>query len=389
MRILHVYPYYPPAYEYGGPVRIVEKIAENLADSGHEVEVLTTDTTGPDGRIASKISITESGVMVHRFPNVSNWLSHQIHLPLPIGALSAAVKRVPRFDVVHVHGFPHVLAVAVVRAAEFYGVPTVLTPHGSLNRDLNHTAPKRLARAAFRQGILPSVDHFTVLNKDERERVLKLGIDRNVSVITNGIDPDSILRDEASCRAFRERYDFVDSFLILFVGRLHEDKGLDVLIDVATMFKDHPTQVNVQFAVVGPDDGYESALQEMIDRRSLDSVTLLGYMDEERKSAFSAADIFLLPSRSEGQPVTVLEACSAKTPVVISEECSLPGVESEGAGRVVSLDPEEIYDCICEYIEDQQLQEESGCNARRFVFRHFSWQSTIEQYVAVYRELIE
>jgi len=389
MRVLHVYPYYPPAYEYGGPVRIVERIAENLAESGHEVEVFTTDTGGPHERVTSGTSIDESGVMVHRFPNVSNWLCHRVHLPLPIGVLSAAIKRVPEFDVVHIHGFPHVLAVAVARAAEFHRVPTVLTPHGSLNRDLDHTVPKRLAHAAFRRGILPSVDHITVLNEDERERVLRLGIDKDVSVIPNGIDPDSILRDEASCRAFRERFDFVDSFLILFVGRLHEDKGLDVLVDVATMFEGRPTQVDVQFAVVGPDDGYESAMREMIDTRSLDSVNLLGYMDEERKSAFSAADIFLLPSRSEGQPVTVLEACSAKTPVVISEECSLPGVETEGVGRLTPLDSEKIYRHICEFIEDQQLRERSGRNARQFVYDNFSWQFIIEQYVSVYRGLVE
>ena len=74
MRILHLTPYYKPAYAFGGVVRAVEGMARALVERGHQVTVLTTDAMDYKRRLSGAQDETIDGVRIIRCPNVSTWL---------------------------------------------------------------------------------------------------------------------------------------------------------------------------------------------------------------------------------------------------------------------------------------------------------------------------
>ncbi len=388
MNILKVYPYYPPAYEYGGALRVVHSTASALVDRGHEVSVYTTDTKGSEGRIDADDPTTVDGVTVRYFPNVSNALTRRGHVPTPIGLRSALAQRVSEFDVVHIHGFPHILAWLAARAARKQDVPYVLTPHGTINRPGDsRTRLKRLFTLLFGRSILDGAARIIALTEDERSRLEAAGISSEKLVrVPNAIDPSDLSTpiDDAE---FRRRRGFSDAWIIAFVGRLHPVKGLDLLVDVAASFQDVKIQGRpVEFCIVGPDDGAGESTREAIAERNLSNVSVLGYVSEDEKNAaLSAADVYVLPSRGEGQPMSVLEACAVGTPVVISEHCSLPSVREAGAGQIVQADTESVYDALRDMLCDNSVRQQMSTNAEELVATEFSWSGVAAQLEELYR----
>jgi glycosyltransferase involved in cell wall biosynthesis len=392
MKLLQIYPYYPPAQGFGGVLNVVKEVAERLSDRGHEVTVFTTDTGGPGGRIRE--DFTRSGSLrIRRFTNVSNILASRRSIPLPVGFRSAVDRAVDEFDVVHVHGFPHILAVLTADAIRGVQTPCVLTPHGTVNlpETVSTGICRRVFDATLGKRIIEPADVVTSLTPDERRRILKRFSDvPRVEQIPNGVDPDRFDVQDTLAAEFRRKHGLADRLLVMYIGRLHRIKGLDVLVSVAETLDDHSVgNHQVEFVIVGPDDGYLEEFQRQIRDRGLTNITLTGPLPHgDVHIAHSAADVFILPSYSEGQPISVLEALAASTPVVVSEACSLPEVARWDAGAVVSNDPEEVESALRPILHDDTYRAEMSRNARSLALAKFSWESVIDRLEDVYADVL-
>ena len=137
MHILHLTPYYAPAYAFGGVVRSVEGMATSLLARGHQVTVLTTDTLDQRGRFAGSRDETLDGIRVIRCPNVSPWLRGKLNLSTPRGMKRIAESILPTVDVVTFARIPYAGKLACdARRPKSLGVPIVLSPHGTLDLKL-------------------------------------------------------------------------------------------------------------------------------------------------------------------------------------------------------------------------------------------------------------
>lgn len=388
MKVLQVYPYYPPAWEFGGALRVVHRLATRLADRGHDVTVYTTDARGNGERIDEPAHAGTDGPGVEYFPNVSTRVASSLHFPVPLGFRRALKTSVSRFDVVHVHGFPHLMAVGAVRAASAQGVPCVVTPHGAVNQPNEEEPPllRRLFVAAFGGTILSGASVVTALTADEQRRLESTGVDAGSIVrIPNGVDATELADGDGT--EFRRRHGFDGQHLVGFVGRLHPKKGLDVVVECAARFRDDP---DVSFVVIGPDDGYETELRRRIRERDLGNVSVLGYVsEEEKRDALHAMDVFLHPSYAEGQPMAVLEACATGTPVVISERCALPEIDRFDAGIVTAAEPDATASALDRLLSDRRLRSEMGSNGRRLIDEEFTWDRVVGRYEDLFGSLSE
>src|SRR5206468_4130729 len=128
---LQVTPYFAPAWAYGGPPRVMYDYATGLAARGHEVEVFTTDVLDAGRRADPAVEVLD-GVLVRRFPNVSNELAWRTKKYLPRGLLTALLRESGRFDAVHVTDARTFLTAAAYLASRGRGVPLCLSAHGSL-----------------------------------------------------------------------------------------------------------------------------------------------------------------------------------------------------------------------------------------------------------------
>jgi glycosyltransferase involved in cell wall biosynthesis len=132
MHILHVSPYYAPAYAFGGVVRAVEGMARALVRRGHSVTVLTTDALDQEARYGGSLHEMLDGVRVVRVRNVSARLRGRANLSTPNGMRPIAQTLVPDADLIHCHEFRTIENMLVTPIAAELGKPLVLSPHGTM-----------------------------------------------------------------------------------------------------------------------------------------------------------------------------------------------------------------------------------------------------------------
>ena len=387
MKILHVTPYYAPAYAFGGVVRSVEGMARALARRGHVVTVLTTDALDQETRITGALSETLDDVRVIRIPNISPRLRGRLNLSTPAGMKQVALALIPEGDVVHCHEFRTIENLLVTPVAAALNRPLLLSPHGTLARD---TGRSRL-KAAWDRLLSPAValrfDSIIGLTPQEVEvaqtlwpRFGRRRIPPDFYVIPNGVDPDDYAGLPGR-QAFRDRYRLGDVPMCLFMGRLHPRKGVDVL---AQAFKQADVP-GARLVIAGPDEGLLATLQPMLDER----IILTGYLDgADRLAAFAAADVLALPAVGEGLPVVVLEAMAAGLPVIISPGCHLPEVAAYGAGIEVEPAVEPLGAALRDLLSNADKRATMGQAARRLVRERFTWDAVAAQLEQVYSRLL-
>lgn len=387
MNILHLTPYYAPAYAFGGVVRSVEGMARALVRRGHRVTVLTTDALNETTRDTGPAEAVIDGVRVLRVPNVLPWLRGRLNLSTPAGMPSMARTLLPEMDVVHCHEFRTMENWLVTPLAAKMGKPLVLSPHGTLTRATGRSQFKHVWDRLLSPGIAGRFDHVIGLTQHEIAEVKALWPDfgqgasaTQFSVIPNGIDPDEYAHLNGR-ESFRARYGLGDGPVCLFMARLHERKGILVLIEA---FK----QANVpdsRLVIAGPDEGMLGRIRPLLDER----MALTGFLDgADRLAAFAAADMFALPATGEGLPMVVLEAMGAGLPVIVSPGCYLPEVAEAGAGLEVEAQIEPLAEVLRRLLEDADLRAQMGQRGQRLIRDNFAWDIVALKLEQVYQSVL-
>lgn len=381
MNLLHVTPYYAPAYPFGGVVRAVEGMARALVERGHSVTILTTDALSPGRRFAGAPDETRDGVRVVR---AANWLPRgTLNLSTPRGMGAAARPLIENADAIHCHEFRTVENLLVTPHAR--AKPLLLSPHGTLTlatgRGLVKAAWDRLFSTALARRF-DTVIGLTQAEADEaRAFWSRFGqIGTRFTVVPNGVNPAEFARLNGGA-AFRARYGLGDAPVCLFLGRLHPRKGAHLLAE-AFQRANIP---GARLVIAGPDEGALSLIQPHVDER----VVLTGYLDEtQRLAALDAADVFALPAVGEGLSMAALEAMSAGLPVILTPGCNLPEARAYGAGLEVEREADAIADALRRILLDAPLRERMGQAARELVQSRFTWAAVAAQLEAVYEDAL-
>ena len=383
MRVLQVVSYYAPAWAYGGPPRVMAAFASGLAARGHDVVVLTTDVLDAERRARPRHEVLD-GVRVERFPNLSNTLAWRSKKYLPPGLVLATARRIRGFDVVHATDARTVPTVAAYLASRMAGVPFCLSAHGSLpgSSGLRGAAKRRydsllvrpmLERAAL---LLAQTDHEArlYLGAGAREEAVQpLPLPLDLAAVPARLEP-GFLRGRTGFDAGLP--------VVLFLGRIHRLKGLDVLVDaLEPMLR----AGELGLAVVGRDDGQWPAIAaEHADLLDAGAVRFVGPLyGEERFHAYADADVFCLtPRHWEETSLASLEAAATGTPVVVTEQADVPGLAESGGGFVVPLDPGAIREAVREAVA---RSAEMGPHARSLVERQHASDAVVDRLESYFR----
>jgi glycosyltransferase involved in cell wall biosynthesis len=381
MKILHISPYYAPAYAFGGVVRAVEGLAKAQAAQGHHVTVLTTDALSLDSRLVAGEEIQE-GIRIIR---AKNWFYplRRYNLSSPFQLGSIAKNLLPQAEIVHLHEFRSIENLLAVPLAAKLNKPIILSPHGTINRQTGRSSLKMLWDKLLSPRIAPKIAHILALAEAELVDIQALwpqfGKTKTAfSVIPNGVN----LSDFSSLpnpAAFREKYRLGDARIILFMGRLHERKGVEALTRAFLQAK----IPNTKLVLAGPDEGMRTTLESLANEH----VILTGYLSgEDRLAALASASLFALPATGEGLSMAVLEAMAAGLPVLLSHGCNLPEAETAHAGRVISPDVDSLKTALQEMFSSDLAK--MGQNARQLIRERFTWEQVVTQLDSVYRSLL-
>jgi glycosyltransferase involved in cell wall biosynthesis len=190
---------------------------------------------------------------------------------------------------------------------------------------------------------------------------------------------------------FREQRSIMaDEKLILFLGRITEKKGLDLLVRAFALIA--RSRSDVRLVIAGPDDrGCRARVEALVRTERMSARTIFTGMLEgaEKLAVFCDADLFVLPSQSENFAVAVVEAMAHELPVVVSNRVNIwREIIEAGAGLVVNNDVQQLAGALSQMLSDSRLSKEIGRNGRRLMENRFTWERVSEQMTAVYEDIV-
>lgn len=380
MHILHLTPYYAPAWAFGGVPRAVEGLARALVRRSHHVTVLTTDALAADGRRTGPAEEVRDGVRVLRVANLAPWLRRlNLSTALRMGAVARAL--LPQCDLLHCHELRTLENLLVTPAAVAAGLPLLLSPHGTFTHATGRGTLKRLWDRAPGPRLARRFNHVVGLTEAEvAELRAHWPAATPFSVIPNGIDLADY-SDLGAGAAFRARWQTGAGPLCLFMGRLHERKGLPALVEAFRLLQ----RRDARLVLAGPDEGMRARLQPLRDERILFTGLLTG---RARLDALAAADLLALPARGEGLPMVALEAMGAGLPLILAPGCNLPQAAAAGAALEVEAQPRPLAAALTRLLEDAPLRAQMGRQGRALVRASFTWDRIAARYETRYRSLL-
>ncbi|NLX11690.1 MAG: glycosyltransferase [Chloroflexi bacterium] len=395
MNLLHVIPYYAPAWAYGGSVRAATDLTRALAAAGHRVYVLTTDTLDPAERLAVHDE-TLDGVHVTRVRNLSNTLRGRLNLSTPVGLGRAARRLIAQhaIDAIHCHELRTVENLQVTAAARALGVPVLLSPHGTLPLETGRPLVKRLWDHTWAARLLPGFDQVIALTATEAAESRDLWArwhvplsDERISIVPNGVH----LEDYAHLppgEPFRQRWKLGSGPVVLFLGRLHARKGVQFLIPAFAQAADHAP--DARLLVVGPDEGMLVDLRALAHAHGIsERVVFTGLLTgADKLAALAAADLFALPAVGEGFSMAVLEAMACGLPVLLTPGCNFPEAAQAGAGVIVARAVEPLAGALQALLTDAERRASMGRRARELVQARYTWPQVVAQMEQVYAMVI-
>lgn len=381
MKVLHII---PGLANWSGPTHVVVNLAECLARLGSEVSVYHLHYDGIEPLRPAPGLVESRG-----FPVTFSWRWGYSR------SLGKAVRQsVADFDIVHIHSVWMYPTVAASRACLKRGVPYVLRPAGSFRPEafLGNQTLKRIYYMLFEKSHLDNAACVHAVSAVEAEELGALNIRAPICVIPNGVnllDFDHLPSpEEARLRLGLQPEDKV----ILYLGRLHPIKGLDLL--TASFAQVLHRLPGAKLLIAGPTAptvaGYVREVIKMVKYQGIERHTILTgeLRGEEKWAAYRAADVFVLPSRSENFGIVVAEAMACGVPVVVSRETPWQDVETYNAGRWVELDPNEIAKSIIEILEKPMLARRMGKNSCALVREKYTWDRIAKRMLQVYENIV-
>jgi glycosyltransferase involved in cell wall biosynthesis len=268
-------------------------------------------------------------------------------------------------------------------AARLARVPIVCTVHGK-----NYYPTRYYRRAAYRW-VARNANAFVAVSADlARFLNRRLGIpEHRLRVILNGVDLTRFGAAQGGRDALRAALGIpADGFVALTVAALFEVKAHADLIDAAAIvLRAHP-DVHFLFAGEGP---LEPELRNRAERQGVAKrVRFLGFR-RDVPELLAASDVYVLPSHSEGLPVSVIEASAAGLPVVATDVGGTGEVvEQDRTGLLVPpRDPERLAAAIGRIVADREAARRLGAAGRERVRTRFGLERMIDDYRRLYSEL--
>lgn len=375
MKVLQVIPRFNPSL--GGGVDVAYNLSKHLALRGHDVTIATTDYLFDADYAAT---IKEIGVEVIPFEHLFNYC---LYIPSP--SLKAWCRtHIGEYDVVHLNGARSYQNSVVMSQATKNDVPIVLQAHGSIMRIVERKGIKWLYDQVWGSRLLASASAFIALSQSEADAHRRLGVaGEKVHVLPNGVDLERF-KDLPGRGEFRRKYGIEpDAKVVLYLGRLHKSKGIDLLVEA---FADLAPRIeDARLVLVGPDGEFESDLQRQITDLGIEEkVRFTGLVPEQEKyAAFIDSDVFVTP-KFYGFPITFAESCACGLPIVTTNAGDYLDWIDGVAGFSTAYSVTEVSEAMARILSQDVRTSQFRENCRSLVSEKFNWERICADLEVIY-----
>jgi glycosyltransferase involved in cell wall biosynthesis len=370
----------------GGAEWYVYNMSKELVKAGHEVTVFTADHYGQKSAPPEE---TVEGIHVKRIPLKVDW-SYRMKL---WDGLSEALEK-EDFDIIHTYDYAQKHSLDALKAAKASGVGTALTifdVHSSIPRTWYKRIPMNYLDGYFARRTFPMATRI-LIRAPELVKGLP-GIENwesKVRISPSGVRPESFLKYDGD--EFKLRHSIEGSPVVLYLGRLNPLKGPQHIIEVAPRLKkEFP---DIAFVFVGPD---QSGYRETLEARArelgvLSHVYFTGMISdfEEKMQAYSACDVFCLPTSYEGTSQAIFEAMTQGKPVVSTRTGGIPFQIDDGEeGYLIKYgDLEALAETLSRSLRNHAEAEQMGARARARSMK-FQYPNLATGLQSIYQEIVQ
>lgn len=385
MRIVHVIESLDPSN--GGPPKIAACIAAGQAALGHDVRLVS---------MSEPERMDDIQTMLDSIPGISAVDNKVLK---PISAIQQVLFKVAGkelsesiqwSDIVHVHNVWSPINIPACNQSRKYNKPYLILLNGMLD-------PWSLSQSSLKKALFLKLRYRDILNHaaalhlgntDEEKLIKPLGLKSRGVIIPNGVYADEISRPETLDQVYSRFPILSNRPFMLFMGRIHYKKGLDVTVEAFADFA--KTNGTVQLVIAGPEGGAEDDILARIKKHGLEErIHMVGSVYGNLKwQLLHAAECFVLTTRQEGFSVAVTEALGCGLPCIVSEDCHYPIISQIDAGFVIPLEHHAVVKAMRDMFESEQLRQQMSLNARELVLDRFTWPKVAQRCVEVYGDLI-
>lgn len=349
-------------YIGGGQINAWE-ISNRLASQELQIDIVSRNN-GQDGlKLPKNLNVLKLGGESKPFDSLSKIL-------FMAKAFLFMARR--DYDIIHAHAFLPGIVARFLSVTK--GTPSILTIHGtSLGTNLNNPLKRWLEKFILCQVLYSA--QITV----SRDFLKIKNINKKVVYIPNAVDIEQF--DKVKISKTKQP-------TLIFVGRLHPQKNVSVLLQSIHTLKQEFPQIQLLIAGVGEE---KAKLEKLIKNLNLSKNVKL---TEEVTGAqliklYKSSHLFILPSIYEGQPLTILEAWAAKLPVIVTKTGDCQFLVKNGRNGYLIKDPtspEEIAKTIEEALKNPNLAR-MGQNGYNLVRENFSWEKSAAETLKLYESL--
>ncbi len=264
------------------------------------------------------------------------------------------------------------------------GIPYIIVPHSSLTDVAQYSKKhkKQVANILLFNRFIKGSEAIHYLSEFEKKSSAKWSTSSFVS--SNGM---------ALPKEVKSNFNN-DDLKLVYVGRLDiNQKGLDRLIEVARIIKNKTNDCNITFSISGTDfDNNKSIIQESIRKYELDKIVKLqeAVFGNDKIQLLLKHDCFVQLSRSEGQPMGMLEAMSFGIPTIATEGTSMKeAISKSKLGFAVSDDPVVIAKVILDLSINKNVLKKMSENSRLYISKHHNWDYISKRTTDEYRRCLK
>jgi glycosyltransferase involved in cell wall biosynthesis len=296
------------------------------------------------------------------------------------------------FDIVHQHGMWTGVSAATLKFSREKKVPAVVAPHGSLNEwALNLSRwKKKIALTMYERENLVSASCLHATSENEISDFRKFGLKNPIAYIENGIQ-EKYLTITGDPDRFRQQYAIQNNKrVLLFLSRISPKKGLEMLLEaISSIGGDFK---NWQLIIAGIDEfDHKKDVELLIKKLDLEgSIKITGPLFGDIKhDAFAAAELFILPSHSEGFPMVVLDSLAAGVPVITTKASSWNDLNEFNCGWWTDINSEAIRTALKEAINKSAEElHQMGEQGKKLIASKYTWSQLAQKTIRLYDWLL-
>jgi len=380
LNLLLVTPYYPP--HFGGLEVVAYHVASEMAKRGHNIDVVTTE-------FKDNSEVLEQNAKIHRLS-----VNFKVfNTPVSLGAYKIIKKLAQGADLIHTYAYPVYFSDIAAHVAVERKIPFVLQwvvdPRQSpiyrkslIGKIITNMYFQFHGNRVFKEAsviIVPSEQH--------RKHLINYQVPtEKMVVIPNGIDTNLFNPNVPVCdlKYDRDRFQFV----VLYVGRIDEQKGLDILLKAfPEVLRRHPDTLLV---VIGLCDqaSYLREIHGCLGEIKGHVKFIESISHHQLPKYYKSADVLAFPSRYESFGMVPLEAMACGTPVVGTPVGVVANLIRRAGVLVRKEDPENLAEALNKLLSESELRERLGKKGVELVSQKYRWEKIIDRYEAIYRSCV-